>query len=243
MLSIFHLGLHDLRTDKPKTVFSSANPAFTAQAASTENGAADFFISNDKSVSFGLNVPSNSNDLYFSLSGPDSQSWIAVGMGSRKMDNSFMILAYRGSTGNNVTISPRLSSGHTEPVWTSKATIEVLSGTGVSNGTIVANGRCINCRSWQGGSLDVNSSAQDMIYATGPSGNINSDSLAADTRIHNNYGVFTMNMPKATGDGGVPAIATVNSGATQLSSGSNTDWWPALHGKLFSDHTLGNETI
>ena len=234
MLSILHFGLHNVRTDKPITVFSSANPAFTAQAASSENGAADFFISSDKSVSFGLNVPTDSSDLYFSLSGPDDRSWIAVGMGSREMDKSFMIMAYRASNGNNVTISPRLSSGHTEPIWTSNSTIEVLPGTGIFNGSIVANGRCVNCRSWQEGALDLSSATQDMIFATGPSGAINSDSLAADTMLHNSYGVFIMNMPKATGDGGLPGIATAMSGASQLSLETNSDYWPALHGKSFS---------
>jgi hypothetical protein len=235
LLFILYFELQNCQTDKPITVFSSASPAWA--------GAADFFIAPDKSVYFGLNVPTDSNDIYFSLSGPDSQSWIAVGMGSRKMDKSFMIIAYRGSNGNNITISPRLSSGHTEPVWTSKATIEVLPGTGVFNGSIVANGRCVNCRSWDGGSLDVKSTLQDMIFATGPSGDINSDSLAADTTIHNSYGTFIMNMTKATGDGGVPGISNVMSGAWQLSSGTNSDYWPALHGKSFSDYATRNKTI
>lgn len=50
---------------------------------------------------FALNVPSNSEDIYFHLSGPDAYQWIAVGTGS-EMKNSLMFIAYLNSTGNGL---------------------------------------------------------------------------------------------------------------------------------------------
>lgn len=51
---------------------------------------------------FALNVPSNSEDIYFHLSGPDAYQWIAVGTGS-EMKNSLMFIAYLNSTGNGLS--------------------------------------------------------------------------------------------------------------------------------------------
>jgi hypothetical protein len=50
---------------------------------------------------FALNVPSNSEDIYFHLSGPADYSWIAVGTGS-EMRDSLMFIAYLNSTGNGL---------------------------------------------------------------------------------------------------------------------------------------------
>jgi hypothetical protein len=118
--------------------------------------AASAFIANDTTVAFALNIPNDSdNELYISLSGPSSSSYIvgssllfmitnltsveAVGMGSNKMATSLMFLSYASSDGKNVTLSPRLSAGHKEPVYTSKITFDVLDGTGISKNIMTVN--------------------------------------------------------------------------------------------------------
>lgn len=215
---------------------SSTGLLFTSTAlAANTTVAADVYTSSDLGISFALNVPDDSNDLYFSLTGPGDGSWLAIGMGSNKMENSLMIITYPTSNGSYVTVSPRLGTGHTEPTVAPNVTVQLLAGSGVqtdaSNNTLTVNARCINCRSWSGGSIDVTSKSQNMIFAYGPwVGNPNS--VNADLRMHETDGVFTMDMTKATGPGGVPDITASNSGATEVSISSTHDLASPIHGQF-----------
>jgi hypothetical protein len=205
--------------------------ATTLQPKST---ASSVFVASDKSVTFAINVPNDgSKDLYFSLSGPSSSSWIAVGMGHTQMSNSLYIMAYASGVGNNVTISPRIATGNSEPAYTSLITITSLNGTGITKGIMTADGICRNCWSWVGGNIDVLSTTQNMIFASGPSGSLSSTSLSANTNRHVSYGSFQMNLVQATGSSGVPATSgvTTSSGATQQTDKSDHDFTPVLHGE------------
>jgi hypothetical protein len=197
--------------------------------------AADSYTSSDLGISFALNVPTDSNDLYFSLQGPGDGTWLAIGMGSNTMANSLMIIAYPTSNGTYVTVSPRLGTGHTEPMVAPNVTVELLDGTGVltqaSNNTLTVNARCINCRSWSGGSIDVTSKAQNMIFAYGPYVG-NPDSVNANLKFHETEGVFTMDMTKARGPGGVPDVTAFNEGATEVSIKTTHDFASPAHGKF-----------
>lgn len=51
-----------------------------------------------ENYTFGINIPSNSQDLYFHLSGPARYSWIAVGTGS-VMKDSLMFVMYSDAHG------------------------------------------------------------------------------------------------------------------------------------------------
>jgi hypothetical protein len=207
---------------------------FTSTALATDTTvAADVYTSSDLGISFALNVPTDSNDLYFSLTGPGDGSWLAIGLGSDQMANALMMIAYPTSNGSYVTVSPRLGTGHTEPTVASNVTVQLLAGSGVqtnaTNNTLTVNARCINCRSWNGGSIDVTSKAQNMIFAYGPwVGNPNS--VNADLRMHFTDGVFTMDMTKASGPGGVPEITAADVGATEISINSTHDIASPAHG-------------
>ena len=50
---------------------------------------------------FALNIPDDSADLYFHLSGPTSYSWVAVGTGN-EMKNSLMMIVYAGASGKSL---------------------------------------------------------------------------------------------------------------------------------------------
>ncbi len=220
---------HELTPSNTGLLFAAT--AFAADAPV----AADVFTSSDLGISFALNVPVDSNDLYFSLTGPGDGSWLAVGWGSNRMANALMIIAYPTSNGSYVTVSPRIGTGHTEPTIAPNVTVQLLAGSGVltnaSNNILTINARCINCRSWSGGSIDVTSKAQNMVFAYGPwVGNPNS--VNADLRMHNTDGVFTMDMTKATGQGGVPEITGSDSGATQVSILSTHDLASPIHGEF-----------
>lgn len=224
----------------------------TAFAISTTT--ASGFVAKDGSVAFALNIPQDdeSNDLYFSLSGPSSSSWIvsslqlptqsllyvltkwqAVGMGNNKMDDTLMFLVYSDPTGKNITLSPRLSYGHVEPSYTSNLTIHVLSGSGISNNKMTANAMCQNCRSWKGGSIDPTNTKAQFIYASGPHGSLKSNSFTAGIQRHASYGTFTMDLTKAIGAAAVPAAMTADtSGTSQESESSDHDFSGAFHACL-----------
>ncbi|KAI1499872.1 hypothetical protein F5X99DRAFT_388496 [Biscogniauxia marginata] len=197
--------------------FISSSQAQTITDGATNTTATSIFVSPDRDIAFALNIPDDSEtDLFFSLMMPVHITWGAIGLGSSKMAGSLILMAYPSSTGLNVTLSPRLGYGHTEPTPLSSDSdiqIQALSGTGLINETTyVFNGRCGNCRSWStkgsdnDTTLDIDSREAPMLYATGPSGETRSNDVAASVKMHSNYGTFSMDLVRATGSGSVPAI-------------------------------------
>lgn len=67
--------------------------------------------------------------------------WVGLGQGS-SMSGANIFIMYTDSSGSNVTVSPRLGTGHSQPNYNSDAKITLLDGTGVSNGKMVANVKC-----------------------------------------------------------------------------------------------------
>jgi hypothetical protein len=97
-------------------------------------------------VCYKLNIPestasSGSGDIFFQLSAPSSYEWVALGQGT-SMSGSQIFVVYTSGDGN-VTISPRLGVGEREPNFNSNAQVTLLEGSGVSNGKMVANVKCI----------------------------------------------------------------------------------------------------
>ncbi|KAK8071161.1 hypothetical protein PG997_011364, partial [Apiospora hydei] len=172
--------------------------------------ASSIFVSGTDDIAFALNVPNNSaTDLYFSIMVPTQRAWGAIGLGSNQMAGALMLVVYGSKDGQNVSVSPRLASGHSEPER------------GLINGSAayLFNGKCTNCRSWkssvksddskQNKTIDVKSTEQSFLYATGPLGRnaVQSDDKDAALRMHYSYGTFTLDMVRATGLGGVPVIS------------------------------------
>lgn len=58
------------------------------------------------------------------------------------MSGSNIFVMYTSSSGNNVTISPRVGKGRSEPKFNSAAQVTLLDGSGVSNGVMTANVKC-----------------------------------------------------------------------------------------------------
>lgn len=82
----------------------------------------------------------------------------------------------------------KVNRGNTEPTFAKEIQIETLPGTSITNQSFVLNAVCRNCRSWNGGSLDVTSTTQPWMYAFGPTNDIMSDSPSAPLRRHRDYG-------------------------------------------------------
>jgi len=87
----------------------------------------------------------------------------------------------------------------------------------------------------------VTSKAQNMIFAYGPWVG-NPDSVNANLRFHETDGVFTMDMTKASGHGGVPDITASNEGATEVSIKSTHDFASPAHGELLCPNIVLRHT-
>ena len=156
----------------------------------------------------------------------------AVGMGSNNMANSLIFMAYSDSTGQNITLSPRLVYGNVEPSLTDLS-VTVLPGSGIANNIMTVNAKCTNCRTWKGGSIHPNNTAADFIFAVGPDGSIKSNSGSANIKRHSEYGTFVMDLTKAFGVAGVPVAMTADtSGVSQMSLKNDHDFGPPLHAAL-----------
>ena len=143
---------------------------------------------------------------------------MALGFGSQ-MKGALMFVAYAAQStapgGFDITLSPRLGTGHAQPKYDSSIDIKLLKGSGIINGTYVVNAQCTNCRTWKGGSLNVKSTDQPMIYAFGDTDeNVKSNDKNATIQQHEVNGNFKINMVQATGNPGVPVNVNRATGTT-----------------------------
>ncbi|KAF2091532.1 iron reductase domain protein, partial [Saccharata proteae CBS 121410] len=176
-------------------------------------------------ICYQLNIPSDTassgnGDIFFQLSAPTSYSWVALGQGDQ-MAGSNIFVMYTSSSGNNVTLSPRLGTGHNQPKYDGDAQVYLLDGSGVTNGQMVANVRCSNCQSWSGGSMDFTQTSAKWIYASYEGDALNSDDTGESISQHNgDYGPFTWQMASAKGGNSVnPFTDSSSSGTTASSAG------------------------
>lgn len=200
------------------------------------------FISPDGDLSFALTVPDHGNrDIYFSLRVPVGVSWGAVGLGSDDMAGALFLMIYMNERGDNVTFSPRLAYGNYEPKYYEDLKFDVLNGTGIYDNYMVFNAQCTeHCRSWPSGStnhgfIDVSSPNQKAIYAVGPKEGFASNSPSAPLKMHEEYGVFSIDMKRTQGSAEAPILDDDSESAgTTLQSKKKgvSDWRATLHGVI-----------
>jgi len=58
------------------------------------------------------------------------------------MANANYFVIYTSSSGKNVTLSPRSDTGVRMPIYNNATQVELLEGSGVMNGVMVANIKC-----------------------------------------------------------------------------------------------------
>lgn len=141
------------------------------------------------------------------------------------MAGSNIFIMYTSADGQNVTVSPRLGVGHVEPEHDSSDTAQItlLEGSGVSNGKMVANVRCSNCNSWNGGTMDFRGSNAQWIYAAKRGSALNSDDLGEELSQHDINDEFTWDFSSAKGGNDVnPFVAAASSGTPNGANTSNT---------------------
>lgn len=136
------------------------------------------------------------------------------------MAGANIFVVYTSADGQNVTVSPRLGTGHVEPQHNSDAQIEVLGGSGVSNGVMTANVRCSSCNSWTDGSMDFTSSSASWIHAYKSGDALNTDDVSASLSIHDDASPFDWNMANAKGGDSINPFVSSSSGSGSGSSSS-----------------------
>ncbi|KAJ4348955.1 hypothetical protein N0V95_005003 [Ascochyta clinopodiicola] len=142
------------------------------------------------------------------------------------MAGSNIFVVYTSADGNNVTLSPRSASGYAMPTLNSNTKVELLEGSGVSNGVMTANVKCSNCDSWSGGTADFKASSGNWIYAYQSSGGaLNSNDQSVSIRQHNQQDAFSWDYANAKGGSSVnplvnAAPAGSGSGSVSASGGS-----------------------
>jgi hypothetical protein len=177
-------------------------------------------------LTFALSA-AHTGDVYMRLSGPALYQWVGVGTGS-EMKGSVMFILYQNADRSSesscsstatddthrliksgVTLSPRLSEGHSEPSFNDKIDC-ILENNTTYHGSVdhtndnryySADIRCKNITALGGGNgqLDLNNARQPFIYAWGPIGDsIATSSKSASIKRHQAYGNFWMDMTKAT---------------------------------------------
>ena len=112
------------------------------------------------------------------------------------MKGSQMFIIYANAAGTNVTLSPRLSSGHEEPSAEDDSNILLLAGSGIANGNMTANILCQKCNSWKGGSMNLSGPTQPWIWASKSGDPIKTDSKSAQIQQHDNgaYANFALDL-------------------------------------------------
>ncbi|KAK0641474.1 hypothetical protein B0T16DRAFT_303937, partial [Cercophora newfieldiana] len=200
----------------------------------------------DSNTTISINIPPSSDDVNIYIATPDYFQYTAVGFGSL-MTNSLLLIAYPSADNSRITLSPRLAlDGYTEPLYdpTVRFTIHYPSS-GIHAHEMILNATCHNCRSSESESspaiyLDPSSPSQPMIFASGPPSNLRSDDPSAPLRRHVLHGRFTIDLPRATGPGGIPLPEPKTLGAALTGSVAATPRSKAslAHGIVFAVATL-----
>jgi hypothetical protein len=127
------------------------------------------------------------------------------------MPDSNMFIMYQDGKGN-VTLSTRPGANHVMPTYKARSDVELLAGSGVVDGNMVANVRCGNCTN-----LDF-SGQSNWISAWKSGDSLASTNPAAIITQHDSMTLFTVNLGKAS----VSSDSNPFTGTSASTSGSNS---------------------
>lgn len=208
----------------------------TLHTAATRGNAAllSTCASGASNVCYAIGVPttsasSTSGNLYLQISAPTTYQWVAMGTGSG-MTGSNMFIVYQDGNGN-VTVSSRQGEGERQPLYDANTAsdIQLMAGSGVVNGKMIANIRCSDCKSWNGGTLSTTSTSSPFIGAWRAGSSLDSTSPSASLSIHDGETEFDVDLTQATiatdsnpFTGAASTGGTTSSGNATTTSGSGT---------------------
>ncbi|KAG8428288.1 hypothetical protein J3459_004062 [Metarhizium acridum] len=195
--------------------------ATIAAYASTTEAALAATCPGDGEMCFQWGIPAGSSraspaNLYFQLRAPTSLSWFALGTGSAMKGSSMFVVYHNGS---GVTLSTRQGKGHVMPEYQARSDVELLPGSGIVNGNLVANVLCKDCSD-----IDTSSSSS-WLYAWNMGPAIDSSSLSEPIPYHDAFSSFSVNLQQATiASDSNPFLTPATNGATKPdASGVETD--------------------
>jgi hypothetical protein len=121
---------------------ASVTSAQIAKFCATESG--------NPNVCYSVNIPADtaskgSGDIFFQITSPTTNAWVGMGQqsdGKARMAGAHVFMVYADASGTNVTVSPRLATGHFMPQPDPTTKFAVLDGTGIKDGMMTANIRC-----------------------------------------------------------------------------------------------------
>lgn len=225
----------------------AAGSALLARAA-PQNASTYIFSETVANLTLSLTAVAETGDLWFRLSAPAEYDWVGIGIGP-EMKGALTFVTYPAANGSAVTLSPRLSTGHTEPTYNSNIdAYKVDLGNTSENYINAANGGvmqlsfvCRNCTNWSNPPLNLNDTQAPFMFAVGPISSQTSmrwfNSPAAPLRSHSMWGQFTMDMTVATVQSsngiwvpslGMSTVGASSSAATILGV-QNHDYGSAFH--------------
>lgn len=177
-------------------------------------------------ICYSLNIPdatasSGNGDIYFQITAATKYQWIGLGQGTQ-MRGANMFVLYADSTGQNVTLSPRLGVGEVEPEHDTATQVSLLEGTGIKNGVMTANVKCSNCNSWKGGSMNFGSQSTDWIYAYKSGSGLNTNDVGAEIDQHDSYGYVTFQKAAAAGGTSANPFVVAAGGAAATNTAGST---------------------
>ena len=167
----------------------------TQDAPTTLAAAASYCPEDQTDICYQWGVPeasasSGSGNIYFQLRAPESVQWVGLGIGSQ-MSGAQMFLMYQDGKGN-VTLSTRKGTGHVMPQFEERSDVELLAGSGVVDGKMIANVRCSKCTG-----LDLGGST-GWIGAWKKGDPLDSTSTSAIIVQHDIHSIFTVDLGKAS---------------------------------------------
>ncbi|KAK2596736.1 hypothetical protein QQS21_006191 [Conoideocrella luteorostrata] len=202
---------------RPSTTAAIAATAVILNRATTLAAPASYCAVADE-ICFQWGVPeavasSGSGNVYFQLRAPTSYSWVGLGIGSR-MEGADMFIMYENGKGN-VTLSTRQGLNHIMPTYKEKTGVELLAGSGVIDGHMVANIRCGDCSE-----LSVKGS-NGWLSAWKAGSSLASTDTSARISYHDSHDLFSVDFAKAAVSSDTnPFVGGGNKG-NNTGSGSN----------------------
>ncbi|KAK2765175.1 hypothetical protein FQN54_008874 [Arachnomyces sp. PD_36] len=226
-----------LSTAVTAAVMMGLAPLASAQSA---------LFSAEEGVSFRVNIPpstasSADGPIYLQMQAPSDMEWVGIGQGEQ-MEGANMFVMYASSP-TNVTLSPRLGTGHSMPDFNPDTQVALIEGSGIENGVMTAIFRCDNCLSWSGGGMDPKDPASQWIWAGSRGEPMNSADLEAPISFHgDSMGGFTFDLTQATGGSSSNPFATVSEDEQQGGTGSESSGphgpWGSPLDKMRSAHGI-----
>ncbi|TWU74444.1 hypothetical protein ED733_004426 [Metarhizium rileyi] len=157
-----------------------------------------------------------SGNVYFQLRAPTSYAWFALGTGSAMQGSSMFVVYHNGS---GVTLSTRPGKGHSKPEYEARPEVQLLPGSGIVNGNLVANVRCTKCSD-----IDISSSSK-WISAWKVGKAIESSSLSEPIAYHDGHSGFSVDLKQASiaSDSNPFLTAATNGGSKPDTSAVKTE--------------------